>query len=189
LKLNIDHFGFLAASYERLITAAVPEKMMEILDLPENGVLLDAGGGTGRVSQFIQEKSDLIVVADPSIRMLRQANKKDGLRPVCSQAEQIPFSSEMFDRVIMVDALHHVADQARVAAEFWRVLKLGGRIVIEEPDIRSLGVKLIAVGEKILLMRSRFLSPAQIAALFTAADARVRIVSENNTAWIVIDKI
>jgi ubiquinone/menaquinone biosynthesis C-methylase UbiE len=189
LKLNIDHFGFLAASYERLITAALPEKMREILDLPENGVLLDAGGGTGRVSQFLQEKSKLTVVADPSIRMLRQAIKKDGLIAVCSQAEQIPFSSEKFDRVIMVDALHHVADQSRVAAEFWRVLKPGGRIVIEEPDIRSFGVKLIAVGEKILLMRSHFLSPAQIAALFPVAAARLRIITEDSTTWIVIDKI
>jgi len=189
LKLNIDHFGFLAASYERLITVSPPEKMIDLLDLPEKGVLLDAGGGTGRVSQFLMEKSNFTVVADPSIRMLRQAIKKDGLRPVCSQAEQIPFSSEKFDRVIMVDALHHVADQTRVAAEFWRVLKPGGRIVIEEPDIRSFGVKLIAVGEKILLMRSHFLSPAQIAELFPAADARVRIESEDATAWIVIDKI
>jgi ubiquinone/menaquinone biosynthesis C-methylase UbiE len=189
LKLNIDHFGFLAASYERLITTTAPEKLLELLSLPENCMLLDAGGGTGRVSQFLQEKSNLTVVADPSIRMLRQAIKKDGLRPVCSQAEQIPFSSEKFDRVIMVDALHHVADRARVAAEFWRVIKPGGRIVIEEPDIRSFGVKLIAVGEKILLMRSRFLSPAQIAALFPAADARVRIVTEESTAWIIIEKI
>ena len=60
----------------------------------------------------------------------------------------------------MVDALHHVIHQGQTAREMYRVLKPGGRIVIEEPDIRKFGVKLIAVAEKLLLMRSHFLSPA-----------------------------
>ena len=59
----------------------------------------------------------------------------------------------------MVDALHHVINHGQTAREMYRVLKPGGRIVIEEPDIRSFYVKLIAVAEKLLLMRSHFLSP------------------------------
>jgi demethylmenaquinone methyltransferase/2-methoxy-6-polyprenyl-1,4-benzoquinol methylase len=47
-----------------------------------------------------------------------------------------------------------------------RVLEPEGRSVIEEPDIRTFGVKLVALAEKILLMRSHFLSPIQIASLF-----------------------
>jgi len=43
-----------------------------------------------------------------------------------------------FDRVLMVDALHHVVNQAETICELYRVLKPGGRLVIEEPDLRNL---------------------------------------------------
>ena len=47
----------------------------------------------------------------------------------------------------MVDALHHVADQEATIRELWRLLKPGGRIIIEEPDIRRFEVKLLALIE------------------------------------------
>jgi demethylmenaquinone methyltransferase/2-methoxy-6-polyprenyl-1,4-benzoquinol methylase len=67
------------------------------------------------------------------------------------------------------------------------VLKPGGRIVIEEPDIRTFAVKLIALGETILLMGSHFLTPDQIAALFPAGQTRVE--AQDATAWIIVEKV
>ena len=89
----------------------------------------------------------------------------------------------------MVDALHHVCDQEHTAAELWRALKPGGRLVIEEPDVRTGIVKLVALFEKLALMRSHFLSPPQIAALFEWDDAQVEIVTEGHTSWVVVDKL
>jgi demethylmenaquinone methyltransferase/2-methoxy-6-polyprenyl-1,4-benzoquinol methylase len=88
--------------------------------------------------------------------------------------------------VIIVDAFHHVAEHGRTAAELWRVLKPGGRLVIEEPDIRTFGVVLIALAEKFLLMRSHFLSPERIAEFFPGA--RVDIHKEKGTAWVIVIK-
>ncbi len=186
MKLKIDHFGFLASSYERLITVSEPVKLLELLDPPPAGAILDVGGGTGRVAQFLAEKSRLTVVSDPSQKMLLYASRKGSLRCVRSPGESLPFPSGFFDRVTIVDALHHVNDQSRVAAELWRVLKSGGRLVIEEPDFRTFSVKLIAIGETLLLMGSHFLTPAQIAALFPAGNTRVE--AQDATAWIVIVK-
>lgn len=185
---RFDHFGFLAPFYEFFIPPRTSPEFIDEVDFPKGGMFLDAGGGTGRVAQFFQGQSGLIVVADESSSMLQEAVKKSGLCGVCAAAENLPFFPRAFDRVVMVDALHHVADQAAACGELWRIIKPGGRIVVEEPDIRSFWVKLIALAEKLALMRSRFLSPPQIAALFHYPGAEVRTRGSNATALIVINK-
>lgn len=55
-------------------------------------------------------------------------------------AEHLPFSDGTFDFVLMGYALRHVSDLQHTFNEYWRVLKLGGRIVILEisrPNSRS----------------------------------------------------
>ena len=185
---HFDHFDFLAPLYERFIRPKDPQEMWALVDLPVSGALLDAGGGTGRVAQFMSGKAHPVVVADLSCKMLAQARQKDGLHPVCSPTEKLPFADETFARIIMVDALHHVWDQRQTAAELWRVLQPGGRIVIEEPDVRTFPVKLIALAEKLALMRSHFLSPPGIVELFPYPDAGVRLETAQYNAWVIVEK-
>ena len=184
----LDHFGLLAPFYERLIKPKTPELLSELLSLPVDGMLLDAGGGTGRVAQYLVGQARQLVVADLSCQMLAEANKKDGVQAVCTATESLPFPDGAFERIIMVDALHHVIHQRETIGEMWRLLAPGGRMVIEEPDIRSFGVKLIAVGEKLLLMRSHFLSPPHIVRLFSFPDAVVEIRQEGLIAFISAQK-
>lgn len=128
------------------------------------------------------------MVADESFKMLREAQRKDGLQPVLSYTERLPFMEDTFDGIIMVDALHHVADQLKTAQELWRILKPGGRLIIEEPNIYSLGVKFIALAEKLSLMRSHFLSPQKILSLFQGKASPMRIELEGTLAWIIVEK-
>jgi demethylmenaquinone methyltransferase/2-methoxy-6-polyprenyl-1,4-benzoquinol methylase len=88
----------------------------------------------------------------------------------------------------MVDALHHVIDQQQTADELWRVLKPGGRLVIEEPDIRAWSVKLIAAFEKLALMRSHFLAPPQVVSLFAHQPAKAWIETKGYNAWVIVEK-
>jgi SAM-dependent methyltransferase len=184
----VDHFGLLAPIYERFIKPRPPEWLWKVADLPTDGTLLDAGGGTGRVAQFFVDKAAQVVVADLSFNMLQQANSKLNLRTVCTHTENLPFPDNHFSRVIMVDALHHVCDQAATTKEMWRVLEPGGRIVIEEPDVRETPVKFIALAEKLALMRSHFLTPVEIMALFPPNHATCRIEKDGSNAWIIVDK-
>jgi hypothetical protein len=95
--------------------------------------------------------------------MLRQARAK-GLPCVQADACRLPFADQRFDRVLAVDAFHHFAwptaaeAQPLAAEQMLRVLAPRGRVVIGEPDIRVTGVKVIALVEKLLLMRSRILA-------------------------------
>lgn len=183
-----DHFDFLAPIYETFIPPKDPQEMWKFADLPVSGALLDAGGGTGRVAQFMNGKADSVIVADMSCKMLSEARRKDGLRPVCSHTEKLPFDDETFARIIMVDALHHVIDQRGTLNELWRALQPGGKLVIEEPDLRLFGVKLLAFAEKLALMRSHFLSPPRIAELLNYPNARVRIETSKFNAWVIAEK-
>ena len=184
----LSHFDFLAPFYEAFIKPRAPQKLVDLAASPTEGRLLDAGGGTGRVAQFLQGMAAAVVVVDLSLSMLKEAHKKKGLYPVRSYCEALPFSDSSFARIIMVDALHHVFHQRKTAQELWRVLQPGGRIIIEEPDVRTFAVKLVALAEKLALMHSHFLTPSQIARLFPYPDACVRIETGNATAWIVVEK-
>jgi ubiquinone/menaquinone biosynthesis C-methylase UbiE len=179
-----DHFSAIAPLYAR-VTYTKSVLISKIANLPVSGKLLDVGGGTGRVSSAIKELVDKVYVTDISYGMLKETLGA-GFNPVCGGAEALPFPSDSFERVIMVDALHHVVDQTASAREMFRVLKPGGLLVIEEPDIRTFGVKLIALVEKLLLMRSHFLTPEQITKLFTEGEKK--IWEEDGNVWVVIKK-
>ena len=184
-----DHFSILAPIYEKVIKPKAPEYLWDLAHLPVSGALLDAGGGTGRIAQFMSGKASPVVVADISFDMLRQAHLKDGLTTICSHSEILPFPDGYFERIIMIDALHHVCDQGETARELWRVLAPGGTLVIEEPDIRTFAVKLIALAEKLALMRSHFLSPPQIVQLFDKLNAQTKIERDGYISWVIVQKI
>jgi demethylmenaquinone methyltransferase/2-methoxy-6-polyprenyl-1,4-benzoquinol methylase len=183
-----DHFGLLAPVYEKFIKPQYPKRLAELAQLPINGRLLDVGGGTGRVSHFFLDEIDQIALADLSHKMLVESQSKKGLLPTCSHAEYLPFPPDHFDRIIMIDALHHVCDQQQTINELWRVLKPGGRIIIEEPDINHWAVKLVALGEKIALMRSHFLDGEEMINLFRDFPGKKTKVQEGHNIWIIIDK-
>jgi demethylmenaquinone methyltransferase/2-methoxy-6-polyprenyl-1,4-benzoquinol methylase len=186
---HLDHFDVIAPIYDKLIRTPQKWNLMKLANLPANGLLLDVGGGTGRVSEALEKCASKVIVTDLSFEMLIRARVNKGLLAVCAQAEKMPFPDDSFDRIIMVDALHHVYSQKNSASELWRLIKPNGRIIIEEPNIEKLSVKIVALLEKLAFMRSHFLSPAEIAQLFKFPKAQIEIVKEGYNSWVLIDKI
>jgi ubiquinone/menaquinone biosynthesis C-methylase UbiE len=183
-----DYFDLMASFYDRVIGPPDTERLSRLLQLPTEGWLLDAGGGTGRVSGRLRGLVGRLVINDLSHRMLKKASQKD-ICTVRAHAEKLPFADERFARVLVVDALHHFCDQRQAISDLLRVLKPRGRLVIEEPDLNHKGVKLMSLFEKILMMRSRFHSPAKIRDMVLACGVPAKIESDGRyTAWIVAEK-
>jgi demethylmenaquinone methyltransferase/2-methoxy-6-polyprenyl-1,4-benzoquinol methylase len=184
-----DHFDIIASFYDRLIGPPDTSRLRRLLKLPTEGWLLDAGGGTGRVSNHFCTLVNGLVVSDLSHRMLAKARNKN-IRPVQAHAERLPFSDGFFDRVLVVDAFHHFCSQYESISDLLRVLKPGGRMVIEEPDFTHKGVKVLALIEKMLLMRSHFHSPEEIERIIESHGVSTRIERDNRyTAWIIAEKV
>jgi len=183
-----DHFDFLASFYERVIPPPDPAELTELLRLPTAGTMLDAGGGTGRVSAALRGLVGTMVVSDLSHNMLRQASAKGGLDTVRAHAERLPFPDRSFDRLLVVDALHHFCHQRDALGDLLRVLKPGGRLVIEEPDYTRFAVKLVALAERLALMRSNFHSPEAIGEMIANHGHTAEILRDDKfRAWIIVD--
>lgn len=181
------HFDLLAPFYDRLMCRSEAVPLAEALNLPSDGVLLDVGGGTGRVSHALAPWVREVVVCDASRQMLERA-RQGGVAIVQGTAEHLPFGDGAIERVLVVDALHHFRSQEQAVRELVRVLAPKGRLLVSEPDTASASVRLIAFAERLALMDSRFLSPEEIAAIITAQGLATRIVRHGTTAWIIADR-
>jgi demethylmenaquinone methyltransferase/2-methoxy-6-polyprenyl-1,4-benzoquinol methylase len=95
--------------------------------------VLDVAVGTGAVARAalaILGASGRVVGVDPSPGMLTESRKIGGITVARGIAEQLPFRDRTFDFVTMGYALRHVADLRATFAEYHRVLRPGGRLVI-----------------------------------------------------------
>lgn len=97
--------------------------------------VLDVGAGTGVVAylaQNIVQDQGLVVALDPSKGMLNEAKTLGVCNVTQGLGEKLPFADDTFDRVTMGYALRHVADLRVLFAEYRRVLKPGGEILLLE---------------------------------------------------------
>lgn len=186
----VDHFSFVAPIYDVVIGGVMPSaRLRALLDLPAEGWLLDAGGGTGRVSHALRDQVGGVALVDLAPGMLAQSRRKNGVAPARARVQRLPFPDGAFARIIVVDSLHHFGDQSGAARELMRVLAPGGRLVIEDFDLDRWPVKALALGEKLLLMRSRFLNAEGTARLFQAHGGRVTLHNDHPlNFWAVVEK-
>ena len=183
----LNHFDYLAAIYDRLLMHSDITQINTLLELPADCRLLDAAGGTGRVSHKLLASSGNTVVCDLSAKMLVKAQQK-GMSTVQASVETLPFPDQSFDRILLVDAFHHIQHQAAAINELLRVLKQPGRLVIEEPDITRFLGKCAAFMEKLFMMHSNFVAPEDIVQRISNTGRHAYIAKWSRfRAWIIVN--
>ena len=102
---------------------------------------LDLGSDNGVISLMLRRRAgrwasaDMTDEAVASIRTLvgSDVHRTDGTR--------LPFPSGEFDRVVVVDMLEHVADEAAFVAELARVTRPGGRLIVNTPHLKETALR------------------------------------------------
>jgi ubiquinone/menaquinone biosynthesis C-methylase UbiE len=135
--VKID-FGKTAEDYGRF-RAGFPDEFFERMfsaDFVHSGDrLLDIGTGTGTMARGFARRACDVTAVDPSRPLLEQAQRLDreaGIDDVTyieGRAEAIPMKNDSFDDVTAGQCWHWF-DRAKAAAEAYRVLRAGGRIII-----------------------------------------------------------
>lgn len=119
----------LSLGQDRLWRRAV----LKAVDAKPGERVLDIAAGTGTSSEPFADKGVHVVPADFSLGMLRVGKKRrDDLGFTAADAMQLPFADESFDAVTMSFGLRNVADVDAALAEFARVTRPGGRLVVCE---------------------------------------------------------
>lgn len=98
--------------------------------------VLDVGTGTGILLPYLNRltgKEGKLFALDFSSEMLSVAESKlphSGIEFINSDAENMPFEDEIFDRVICFACFPHFRNQSKSLQEMSRVLKKGGKLFI-----------------------------------------------------------
>lgn len=100
--------------------------------------VLELGCGTGSVVRKAGLTSTAFVVGlDVNSYLLMKA-RENSLRTVFANFEDpLPFRSDSFDLIVMIDAIEHVRSRERIAAEVKRVLTPSGCLMVFTPPYDS----------------------------------------------------
>ncbi len=116
--------------WERLLKRHLPDD--------KNVKILDAGGGTGRIALQLAKSGYKVTLSDLSSGMLDMAKKKlheshvlDRVTMQQANIDALPFDDETFDFVICLHGPFTIGNSMGTAKEFSRVLKSGGKIIVD----------------------------------------------------------
>lgn len=98
--------------------------------------ILDVAAGTGTSSASLAKNGARVVAADFSAGMIEVGRERQSRNPfiefVQADATNLPFADAEFDAVTISFGLRNIVDPKKALAEFYRVTKPGGRVVICE---------------------------------------------------------
>lgn len=129
--LNELHFGSFIRS----------RNVMGNLEIKSGERVLDAGCGVGLYSLRMAYRGAHVVGGDLSplfkySMLLGDAKLLKFIDFIIMDLNYIPIKSEIFDKIICVDVLEHISNDEKVVAEFSRILKNNGELVVHVPNLK-----------------------------------------------------
>ena len=120
---------------------AVLDRVVALARPRPDALALDVATGTGHTAFALAPHIRRVIATDITPEMLsegRKLNAELGMKNVQfheADAHDLPFDNDTFDIVTCRRAAHHFTDIERVLREMRRVLKRGGRLVIDDRSV------------------------------------------------------
>jgi len=106
----------------------------------DTGSTLDIGCNIGTMTiEMAKLSSGNVVGMDLDSNLVARARQRAALFGLtnceftAASATHLPFGNETFDQILIADVLEHVYDDSRIILECFRVMKPGGRLIINAP--------------------------------------------------------
>ncbi|HVU20982.1 MAG TPA: class I SAM-dependent methyltransferase [Rhizomicrobium sp.] len=110
-------------------------------DLTKDLALLDVGSNRGSFAKAFVEAAPNghIVAIEPDERVAQSCSSFNRVELIQARIEDAALESNRFDIVHSCHTIEHVAHPVEVLADHWRVLKDGGLLVLDAPNIALIG--------------------------------------------------
>jgi SAM-dependent methyltransferase len=134
---TVTSYGRWSATYDAdpggAVFATEEPVVAEFLGSRAPGVALDAACGTGRYAEFLAARGHRVIGVDSSPDMLARARERvPGGEFHLGELNRLPLPDDSVDVIVCTLALNHVQHLEPVLAEFARVLRPGGDLVISD---------------------------------------------------------
>jgi len=118
---------------------AIHDTVENILSGGGRGALLDVPSGEGALAQRLQRLGFDVACCD----LYPEIFKLDGVEIRSGNLDsRLPYDAASFDVVVCVEGLEHIQNPTNAVAEFSRVLRPGGRLVVTVPNIMNIEERL-----------------------------------------------
>ncbi|MGB8645090.1 MAG: class I SAM-dependent methyltransferase [Anaerolineae bacterium] len=134
----------------RGLRALLAELLARYLPQGERGPILDAGCGTGANLKLLLDHADAIGVdiAQEAVEFCRLRGIPPD-RTLLASILELPFPDQFFQLAFSFDVICNIEDDVSAFAEIGRVLRPGGRMIVQLPAYRFLwSAHDVAVGHK-----------------------------------------
>lgn len=187
----MNFFNVIAPIYKYIHPGARQtfEMVYKIGNFQKDDKLLDLGGGVGRVAGFFVGKVDDITVSDFSSGMIKTCKSINGIKCVVSPAEKLPFENGVFDKIIIIEAIHHFDNLDKVLAEVKRILKPGGILIIEEINAKKFPAIAMEIIEKLLGMTSNIYTAQDLLPIFQKHGFEMKVYNEDKLFYYFVGGI
>lgn len=102
--------------------------------IDRDAVVGDLGCGSGHVAELLAPHVARVIAVDAQAEMLATARERlagaENVEVRMSDLERLPIETGTLDIALCSLVLHYVSEPGRVAAEAWRALKPGGRMIV-----------------------------------------------------------
>ncbi len=101
--------------------------------------VLEIGCGRGQLTTYLASKGASIIGADFSpqaVKITKNRVEKSGYKPISLNADacDLPLANDSIDFVISCETIEHTPKPQQALAEFYRVLKPSGRLILTFPS-------------------------------------------------------